>query len=75
MSNKKYRVVTFQSEEVFQQLCKSEEYYADKDRMREGSINDTDINICGGKVPIWVFQHPAFKTDKISIKQMYLRNS
>ena len=65
----KYRVVTFQSKEVVDILRSRGEYYACRDKAREGSFDDRDIQNCSGNIPIWVFQHPAFALDTIGIKQ------
>lgn len=65
-----YRVITFQSKEVIDILLKRGLYYADKMKLREGSICKKDILLCGGMTPIWVFQHPAFKTNKVGVHQM-----
>lgn len=67
--DKKYRVVTFQSAEVVREIMEEGLYYADPKKSREGSFNDEDFKACEGNCPIWVFQHPAFKTTKISAGQ------
>ena len=64
-----YRVVTFQSKEVVDILLSGKNYYACKELMREGSLCDEDVELCNGQVPIWVFQHPAFKSTKIGPRQ------
>lgn len=70
-SNKpdKYRVVTFQSKEVVDIILKDKVYYADKDKMREGSLSQEDIDVCNGRIPIWVFQHPSFVSTDIGAAQ------
>lgn len=65
----KYRVVTFQSKEVIDILRSKGEYYASKDKAREGSFDNRDIQNCNGNIPTWVFQHPAFALDTIGVKQ------
>ena len=65
-----YRVITFQSKEVVDILLSRRIYYADRDKMREGSICIEDILLCCGMTPIWVFQHPAFKTHKVGTHQI-----
>lgn len=67
--NKFYRVVTFQSKEVVDTLLRNEVYLADLSKAREGSICQEDIDNCSGKIPIWVFQHPAFCFDKVGNHQ------
>lgn len=67
--SKFYRVVTFQSKEVVDVLLQNELYLADINKLREGSICEEDIKACGGKTPIWVFQHPAFCFEGIGIRQ------
>ena len=66
---KTYRVVTFQSKEVVDILLSHKDYYADKNLMREGNLCEEDISTCNGNVPVWVFQHPAFKNTDIGPKQ------
>lgn len=68
-SSRAYRVVTFQSKEVVDILMSGKDYYACKELMREGSLCCEDIALCNGQVPIWVFQHPAFKSTKIGPRQ------
>ena len=65
----KYRVITFQSKEVIDIILQSEVYFADKDKMREGSLCQEDIDSCYGKIPIWVFQHPCFVNTNIGYGQ------
>lgn len=65
----KYRVITFQSKEVIDIILQSEVYFADKDKLREGSICQEDIDTCNGKTPIWVFQHPCFISTNIGYGQ------
>lgn len=65
----KYRVITFQSKEVIDIILQSEVYFADKDKMREGSLCQEDIDACNGKIPIWVFQHPCFVSTNIGYGQ------
>ena len=67
--NKLYRVVTFQSKEVVDTLLRNEVYLADLSKAREGSVCQEDIDNCSGKIPIWVFQHPAFCFDKVGNHQ------
>lgn len=64
-----YRVITFQSKEVVDILLSGEDYYACKELMREGSLCHEDIASCNGQIPVWVFQHPAFKSTKIGPRQ------
>jgi hypothetical protein len=61
----KYRVVSFQSKEVVDTIFINKVYYADKDKMREGSLRQEDIDVCNGRIPIWVFQHPCFVSTDI----------
>ena len=69
VSSNKYRVVTFQSPDVIE-ICKNTGVYkADKNLSREKSFSSEDFVNCNGNVPIWVFQHPAFKTTEIGCKQ------
>lgn len=65
----KYRVITFQSKEVVDTILQDKVYFADKDKMREGSLSQEDIDVCGGKIPIWVFQHPCFISTNIGYGQ------
>lgn len=65
----KYRVVTFQSKDVIEQIINNKVYKADKELSREKNFNKVDFDNCGGNVPIWVFQHPCFKTTTIGHKQ------
>lgn len=67
--HRSYRVVTFQSKKVVDILMSGKDYYACKELMREGSLCCEDIALCNGQIPIWVFQHPAFKSTKIGPKQ------
>jgi hypothetical protein len=67
--NKFYRVVTFSSKEVIDTLLRNKFYLADINKLREGSICEEDIKACGGKTPIWVFQHPAFCFEGIGTRQ------
>lgn len=67
--HRSYRVVTFQSKEVVDILLSGKDYYACEELMREGSLCSEDIALCNGQVPIWVFQHPAFKGTKIGPRQ------
>ena len=66
---KTYRVVTFQSASVIQELLEHGRYYADINKSRCGYFEKEDYDLCDGKVPIWVFQHPALKTTNITPKQ------
>lgn len=65
----KYRVITFQSKEVIDTILQDKIYFADKDKMREGSLCKEDIDVCNGKIPIWVFQHPCFVSTNIGYGQ------
>ena len=38
--------------------------------MREGSLDTRDIVACNGNIPVWVFQHPAFRTTPVGARQM-----
>lgn len=66
----RYRVVTFQSREVASIILDTGVYYADKSKAREGSFDDIDFEVCGGKCPIWVFQHPVLKYNTITIRPL-----
>lgn len=63
----KYRVVSFQSAEVVSILLEDGVYKADKKLMREGSLCDDDIEVCQGNIPIWVFQHPYFRSTDVPL--------
>ena len=65
----KYRVITFQSKGVVDTILQDKVYFADKDKMREGSLSQEDIDVCGGKIPIWVFQHPCFISTNVGYGQ------
>lgn len=65
----KYRVVTFQSAEVIRILLKNKLYVADASKSRTQYFSDEDYRLCKGNAPIYVFQHPCFKTTKIGHEQ------
>lgn len=65
----KYRVVTFQPVEVVDTLIKEGVYKAEKDKCGIVDFDARDINNCNGNIPIWVFQHPAFKSTDIGARQ------
>ena len=56
------RFITFQSKIVFDILKDKGIYYADRSLMREDSLCQEDIDVCNGRVPIWVFAHPYLTT-------------
>lgn len=61
----KYRVLSVQSKEVVDNVLNNGIHYCDKGLMREGSIDKRDIEQCGGRIPIWVYQHPLLQLTDI----------